>query len=63
VIGPRVHELRIQDSATRTTWRVVYRADPTGVLLVEVFSKKTQATPKQVIALCKQRLRIWDQEE
>jgi phage-related protein len=62
-IGPRVHELRIQDSATRTTWPIVYRADPTEILLVDVFAKKTQATPKQVIAQCKQRLRIWDQED
>jgi phage-related protein len=28
-----------------------------------VFAKKTRATPKQVIAQCKQRLRAWDQEE
>jgi phage-related protein len=62
-IGPRVHELRIQDPATSSTWRLVYRADQTEVLVVDVFAKKTQATPKQVIAQCKQRLRIWDQEE
>jgi len=62
-IGPRVHELRIQDPATRATWRIVYRADPAEILVVEVFSKKTPTTPKQVIAQCKQRLRIWDQEE
>ena len=62
-IGPRVHELRIQDPATRSTWRIVYRADPSEILVVDVFAKKTQATPKQVIAQCRQRLRIWDQEE
>lgn len=62
-IGPRVHELRIQDPITRSTWRIVYRADPNEILVVDVFAKKTQATPKQLIAQCKQRLRIWDQEE
>ena len=62
-IGPRVHELRIQDPATRSTWRIVYRAGPSEILVVDVFAKKTQATPKQVIAQCRQRLRIWDQEE
>ena len=61
-IGSRVHELRIQDSATRVTWRIVYRADPTEILVVDVFAKKTQATPKNIIAQCKQRLRSWDQE-
>lgn len=62
-IGPRVHELRIQDAETRTTWRIVYRVDPTEVLVVDVFAKKTQATPKRVIAQCKQRLRSWDEDE
>lgn len=62
-IGPRVHELRIQDPTTRSTWRLVYRADAAEVLVVDVFAKKTQATPKQVIARCKQRLRVWDQDE
>jgi phage-related protein len=37
--------------------------DPTEILVVDVFAKKTHETPKQVIAQCKQRLRIWDQEE
>ncbi|MEY4576731.1 MAG: hypothetical protein RL701_1434 [Pseudomonadota bacterium] len=42
-IGPRVHELRIQDSETRTTWRIVYRAEAAEILVVAVFMKKTQA--------------------
>jgi len=62
-IGLPVYELRIQDPATRSTWRIVYRADPMEILVVDVFAKKTRATPKQVIAQCKQRLRAWDQEE
>ena len=62
-IGPRVHELRIQDPATSTTWRIVYRADPAEIVVVDVFAKKTRATPKQVIERCKARLRTWDDDE
>jgi phage-related protein len=62
-IGPRVHELRIQDPATSTTWRIVYRADPAEIVVVDVFAKKTQATPKLVIERCKVRLRRWDHDE
>jgi phage-related protein len=33
------------------------------IVVVDVFAKKTQATPKQVIAQCKQRLRDWDRDD
>jgi phage-related protein len=62
VIGPRCHELRIQDAETSTTWRI-YRADADEIVIVDVFAKKTQATPKQAIAQCKQRLRDWDRDD
>jgi phage-related protein len=62
-IGPRVHELRIQDPATSSTWRIVYRADQAEIVVVDVFAKKTQATPRQVIDRCRQRLRAWDYDE
>jgi phage-related protein len=62
-IGPRVHELRIQDSSTNTTWRIVYRADPGEIVVLDVFAKKTQTTPKLVIERCKQRLRVWDHDD
>ena len=61
-IGPRCHELRIQDGETNSTWRIVYRVDADEIVVVDVFAKKTQATPKQVIARCKQRLREWDRD-
>lgn len=48
---------------TSTTWRVVYRADPAEIVVADVFAKKTQATPKQVIERCKQRLRAWDHNQ
>jgi phage-related protein len=45
-IGARCHELRIPDA--QATWRIVYRLDPDAVVIAEVFSKKTAATPRQV---------------
>jgi len=57
-IGPRCHELRINDAAT--TFRIMYRADPDAVVILEVFSKKTRRTPKSVIDACKRRLRVYD---
>ena len=59
-IGPRCHELRINDA--NKTWRVVYRLDKEEILVVELFSKTTRTTPRDVIDACKQRLRTWDAE-
>jgi len=61
-IGPRCHELRIADPATRQTWRIFYRADSAEILVVDVLSKKTQQTPRRVIDTCVRRLREWDSE-
>jgi phage-related protein len=60
MIGPRCHELRIQDPEAGNTWRIMYRADSAEVLVLEVFAKKTQSTPKDVITACRKRLREWD---
>lgn len=57
-IGARCAELRIVDE--NVTWRIMYRVDADAVLVMEVFSKKTQATPKTIINVCKQRLRAYD---
>ena len=57
-IGARCQELRIVDE--RVTWRIVYRLDEDAVVLVEVFAKKTQQTPRHVIGTCKARLRRYD---
>ena len=57
-IGPRCHELRINDAAA--TFRIIYRADPDAVVILEVFSKKTTRTPRSVIDVCKRRLRVYD---
>lgn len=59
-IGPRCHELRINDA--NKTWRIIYRLDKDELVVIEVFSKTTRATPKDVIDTCKRRLRTWDTE-
>jgi phage-related protein len=57
-IGNMCHELRINDK--EGTWRIVYRIDPDAILLLDVFSKKTTATPKEVIQVCQQRVKRYD---
>ena len=57
-IGSRCHELRVNDS--EQTWRLIYRVDSDAVVILEVFSKKTPTTPKQVIDNCKKRLRFYE---
>jgi len=59
-IGKRCHELRITDS--NAIWRIVHRLDPDAVVILEVFCKKTQNTPKNIIDVCKARLRDYDDE-
>ena len=61
-IGPRCHELRVPDPASDKTWRIIYRADREEILVVEVFAKKTQQTPRKIIEACRRRLRVWDSE-
>jgi DNA-binding XRE family transcriptional regulator len=58
-IGARCHELRVQDETV--TWRLVYRIEPKAIVVVEVFTKKTQTTPRAVIDTCQKRLRAFDQ--
>jgi len=58
VLGPRCHELRIND--VDGTWRIIYRLDPDAVIIGEVFRKKTAATPGSVIANCKRRFESYD---
>ena len=57
-IGAQVHELRINDQ--HQTWRIIYRIDPDAIIVVEVFSKKTQTTPRGVIDTCKKRFKRYD---
>ena len=57
-IGAHCHELRINDVAM--TWRLIYRIDPDAIVILEVFAKKTDKTPKDVIQACKKRLKEYD---
>ena len=54
-IGPRCHELRIVDE--RIDWRIVYRIHTDAIVILDVFEKKTRSTPRQIIAVCKRRLK------
>lgn len=47
--------LRIQDA--NRTWRIVYFVDPSAVVILEVFAKATQQTPKAALERCRTRLR------
>jgi len=58
MIGSRCHELRITDS--NQMWRIVYRTDPDAIVILAVFTKKSNQTPKRIIDLCRKRLRDYD---
>ena len=53
-IGPGVHELRVRDQSVY--WRVVYFIGAKRIVILEIFEKKTQNTPPNVIRLCQTRL-------
>lgn len=57
-IGQRCHELRVR--AEDTNWRIIYRIDERAILVVDIFKKKSAATPKRVIDACKKRLTAYD---
>jgi phage-related protein len=57
-IGPGCHELRIRDE--NRNWRVVYRIDSVAILIVAVFPKTTDETPKYDIENCKRILKVYD---
>ncbi|NKB17143.1 MAG: type II toxin-antitoxin system RelE/ParE family toxin [Pseudanabaena sp. CRU_2_10] len=58
-IGARCHELRINDEDK--TWRIIYRIDEERIVIVDMFTKTTNKTPKSVISVCKQRLKRYDE--
>jgi len=59
-IGKNCHELRINDE--NVTWRIIYRIDSDAIVILDVFNKKTQQTPKAVIDVCKKRIKEYDNE-
>jgi len=57
-VGARCHELRLSDESA--TWRILYRIDSDAIVILEVFSKKTQQTPMNVIKTCQKRMKDYD---
>jgi len=60
-IGQRCHELRINDE--HAAWRIIYRIDADAIIILEVFQKKTQKTPRSIVEICKKRIRLYDEME
>lgn len=58
-VGPRCFELRVRDKTAN--WRIMLRIDADAVLVLDVFPKKTQKTPPEVIDACKRRLKSYDE--
>ena len=59
-IGAHCHELRIKDS--NRDWRILYRVDSDAVVIVDVFEKRSQRTPKRVIEGAKARLTKYEED-
>lgn len=57
-ISSGCYELRVNDK--RVTWRIIYRVDADAIIILEVFTKKSEKTPKHVINICKRRLAQYD---
>lgn len=53
-VGVGCHELRIPDRSV--TWRIVYHVAGDAIVILDVFAKKTEATPQGVLATCRRRL-------
>ena len=58
-IGSGCHELRILDQRIR--WRIFYYLAPEAVVILAVFKKKTQATPKSALDAARDRLKDYKQ--
>ena len=55
IIGSNCHELRINDE--EKTWRIVYFIDDEAIVILDIFAKTTNKTPKKVIEICQKRLK------
>lgn len=59
-IGARCHELIVNDKDH--WWRIIYRTDVDAIVILDVFSKKTNETPQAVITNSKRRLKLHDSD-
>lgn len=57
-LGRNCHELRIKDR--NKNWRIMYRIDDDVIIIVEVFEKKTEQTPQNIIKTSQKRLSEYD---
>lgn len=57
-IGPRCHELRVNDE--NKTWRLIYRLDADAIVILDVFEKKTNQTLRAIIENCRRRLKHYE---
>ncbi len=57
-IGRGCHELRVNDA--NKVWRLVYCIRADAIVILDVFEKKTRATPMDAIDNCKRRLKHYE---
>ena len=48
-IGPRCHELRVDDVVQKKEWRIIYYIGTLAIAILDVFAKSTRETPDDVI--------------
>lgn len=53
-IGAQCHELRVTDR--EQIWRIMHYVASDAVVILDVFSKKTETTPVGVLETCQKRL-------
>jgi len=54
-IGRGCHELRVVDEDV--TWRIIYAVETEAIVILDIFKKKSRATPRRVMESCRARLR------
>jgi len=59
-VGRRCHELRVAELGVQ--WRLIYRTDKDAILVIDVFRKTTQKTPRQAVERCIKRLGSYDED-
>lgn len=57
-VGPRCHELRVKDESHE--WRIVYRIDPTVIIVANIFAKKGKAMQQREFAKAMKALALFD---
>ena len=57
-VGRHCHELRVTHAGE--SWRLIYRIDADAIVILEIFAKKTARTPREVVHVCRQRLKRYD---